>query len=75
MARMVIRLAPGASTTKADSGLAIRKLQPPKPPWESAVLGETSGLLRVIESEQGDDQQTSRADLILPAGARHRGGS
>lgn len=31
------------------------------------VLGETSGLLRVIESKQGDDQQTSRADLILPA--------
>ena len=31
------------------------------------MLGETSGLLRVIESEQGDDQQTSRADLILPA--------
>src|SRR5208337_2591367 len=36
MARMVIRLAPGASTTKADSGLAIRKLLPSKPPWESA---------------------------------------
>src|SRR5271165_6960168 len=35
-ARLVIRLAPGASTTKADSGLAIRKLLPPKPPWESA---------------------------------------
>ena len=50
----------------AASAAAIRKLQPPNPPWHSADWATLRGVLGAIAVEQENGEQSAGASLIGP---------